>query len=53
MHPEHRLNPFGGGVTTQAAVDRTETFAELFRAICDNIETAIRGKREEIFVESD
>jgi MoxR-like ATPase len=33
-------------VTTQAAVDRTETFADLFNAICDNIETAIRGKRE-------
>jgi MoxR-like ATPase len=33
-------------VTTQAAVDRTETFADLFNAICNNIETAIRGKRE-------
>jgi MoxR-like ATPase len=33
-------------VTTQAAVDRTETFADLFTAICNNIETAIRGKRD-------
>jgi MoxR-like ATPase len=33
-------------VTTQAAVDRTETFADLFNAICNNIETTIRGKRE-------
>jgi MoxR-like ATPase len=33
-------------VTTQAAVDRTETFADLFNSICNNIETAIRGKRE-------
>jgi MoxR-like ATPase len=33
-------------VTTHAPVDRTETFADLFNAICDNVETAIRGKRE-------
>ncbi len=33
-------------MTTQAAVDRTETFADLFTAICNNIETAIRGKRD-------
>ena len=33
-------------MTTQAPVDRTETFADLFNAICTNIETAIRGKRE-------
>ncbi|HEX7094481.1 MAG TPA: MoxR family ATPase [Acidimicrobiales bacterium] len=35
-------------MTTQAPVDQTETFADLFNAICDNIETAIRGKREVI-----
>ncbi|HEV8296850.1 MAG TPA: MoxR family ATPase [Acidimicrobiales bacterium] len=33
-------------MTTQAAVDRTETFADLFNAICSNIELAIRGKQE-------
>lgn len=33
-------------MTTHAPVDRTETFADLFNAICDNVETAIRGKRE-------
>jgi MoxR-like ATPase len=33
-------------VTTQAPVDRTETFADLFNAICNNIEQAIRGKHE-------
>jgi MoxR-like ATPase len=33
-------------VTTQAAPDRTETFADLFNAICSNVELAIRGKRD-------
>jgi MoxR-like ATPase len=33
-------------VTTQAAVDRTETFADLFHAICNNVELAIRGKQD-------
>jgi MoxR-like ATPase len=33
-------------VTTQAAVDRTETFADLFNSICNNIELAILGKRD-------
>jgi MoxR-like ATPase len=33
-------------VTTQAPVNQAETFADVFNAICDNIELAIRGKRE-------
>jgi MoxR-like ATPase len=32
-------------VATQQAT-RDETFADIFEAICDNVETAIRGKRE-------
>ena len=33
-------------MTTQAPVNQTETFAEVFNAICDNIEVTIRGKRD-------
>jgi hypothetical protein len=33
-------------VTTQAPVNQAETFADVFNTICDNIELAIRGKRE-------
>jgi MoxR-like ATPase len=35
-------------VTTQAPVNQAETFADVFNAICDNIELTIRGKREVI-----
>jgi MoxR-like ATPase len=35
-------------VSTATPVDRTEDFAAVFGAICDNIETTIRGKREVI-----
>jgi MoxR-like ATPase len=35
-------------VTTQAPVNHAETFADVFNAICDNIELAIRGKRDVI-----
>ncbi len=35
-------------VTTHAPVNQAETFADAFNAICDNIELAIRGKREVI-----
>ena len=35
-------------MTTQAPVNQAETFADVFNAICDNIELAIRGKRDVI-----
>ena len=35
-------------MTTSPTVERSETFADLFQRICDNIEMAIRGKREVI-----
>jgi MoxR-like ATPase len=35
-------------VTTQAPVNQAETFADVFNTICDNIELAIRGKRDVI-----
>ena len=35
-------------MTTQAPVQQTETFADVFNTICDNIEVAIRGKRDVI-----
>ena len=35
-------------MTTQQAAQRSETFADLFNRICDNVEQAIRGKREVI-----
>jgi MoxR-like ATPase len=38
--------PAGPNAGDQYAGSRTETFAELFGAVCDNIERAIRGKRE-------
>ncbi len=35
-------------MTTQAPVQPTETFADVFNTICDNIEVTIRGKRDVI-----
>ena len=35
-------------MTTQAPVNQAETFADVFNAICDNIELTIRGKRDVI-----
>jgi MoxR-like ATPase len=35
-------------LTTQQTAQRSETFADLFNRICDNVEQAIRGKRDVI-----
>ena len=35
-------------MTTQAPVNQAETFADVFNAICDNIEITIRGQRDVI-----